>query len=74
MLWAQGLTIQSPLRYLELGDSYTIGQSVSPVARGPAQLADSLALRGFETEALRVIATTGWRTDNLINAIRNQNL
>lgn len=74
MLWAQGLTIQSPLRYLALGDSYTIGQSVSPVARWPAQLADSLALRGYETEALRVIATTGWRTDNLINAIRNQNL
>ena len=74
MLWAQGLTIQSPLRYLALGDSYTIGQSVSPVARWPAQLADSLALRGYETEALRVIATTGWRTDNLINAVRNQNL
>ena len=74
MLWAQGLTIQSPLRYLALGDSYTIGQSVSQVARWPAQLADSLALRGYETEALRVIATTGWRTDNLINAVRNQNL
>jgi lysophospholipase L1-like esterase len=72
--FAQALTIQSPVRFLALGDSYTIGQSVSPTARWPAQLADSLVLRGFETEALRVIATTGWRTDNLINAIRNQNL
>lgn len=71
---AQGLTIQSPLRYLALGDSYTIGQSVSPMARWPAQLVDSLAQRGIETEVLRVIATTGWRTDNLINAIKNQNL
>lgn len=74
VLWSQGLTIQSPLRYLALGDSYTIGQSVSPMARWPAQLTDSLALRGMETEALRVIATTGWRTDNLINAVSNQNL
>ncbi len=74
VFWAQDLKIQSPIRYLALGDSYTIGKSVSPVARWPAQLADSLALRGFETEALRVIATTGWRTDNLINAVRNQDL
>ena len=74
LFWAQGLTIQSPLRYLALGDSYTIGQSVSPMARWPAQLVDSLALRGIDTEVLRVIATTGWRTDNLINAVRNQNL
>lgn len=74
VFWAQDLKIQSPIRYLALGDSYTIGQSVSPAARWPAQLADSLALRGFETEALRVIATTGWRTDNLINAVRNQDL
>jgi lysophospholipase L1-like esterase len=73
-LFAQELTIQSPLRYLALGDSYTIGQSVSPIARWPAQLVDSLAQRGIGTEVLRVIATTGWRTDNLINAIRNQNL
>jgi lysophospholipase L1-like esterase len=71
---AQELKIQSPLRYLALGDSYTIGQGVSPMARWPEQLADSLALRGYETESLRVIATTGWRTDNLINAVRNQNL
>lgn len=71
---AQELKIQSPIKYLALGDSYTIGQGVSPMARWPVQLADSLALRGFETESLRVIATTGWRTDNLINAVRNQNL
>lgn len=72
--WTQGLTIQSPIRYLALGDSYTIGQSVSPSARWPVQLADSLAQRGYTTEDLRIIATTGWRTDNLINAVKNQNL
>jgi len=71
---AQGLTIQSPVRFLALGDSYTIGQGVSPIARWPVQLADSLAVRGYETQVLRFIATTGWRTDNLVNAISNQNL
>ncbi|MDZ4747358.1 MAG: GDSL-type esterase/lipase family protein [Saprospiraceae bacterium] len=71
---AQGLTIQSPVRFLALGDSYTIGQGVSPIARWPVQLADSLAVRGYETQVLKFIATTGWRTDNLVNAISNQNL
>src|SRR5688572_15330766 len=35
---------------------------------------DSLESRGFAIDTLRIIAATGWRTDNLINAIRNQNL
>jgi len=63
-----------PIRFLALGDSYTIGQSVAMQARWPEQLADSLAVRGLATDALRIIATTGWRTDNLINAVKNQNL
>lgn len=65
---------QDPVRFLALGDSYTIGQSVSSVARWPAQLGDSLASRGYEMDTLRIIATTGWRTDNLINAIKGKNL
>jgi len=74
ILMAQELNLQSPLRYLALGDSYTIGQSVPMDERWPVQLVDSLEARGFDTDALRIIATTGWRTDNLINGIRNQNL
>ncbi len=62
------------MRFLALGDSYTIGQSVAPVARWPEQLADSLVRRGIVTDTLTIIATTGWRTDNLVNAIRNKNL
>lgn len=71
---AQDLDIENPIRFLALGDSYTIGQSVPASQRWPAQLRDSLSARGFETDTLTIIATTGWRTDNLIGAIRNKDL
>ena len=74
ILKAQQLQINGPVRFLALGDSYTIGQSVAASDRWPAQLMDSLALRGLVIDTLGIIATTGWRTDNLINAITNQNL
>jgi lysophospholipase L1-like esterase len=73
-LVSQDLKPTSPIRFLALGDSYTIGQSVPVQLRWPVQLLDSLEVRGFETDTLRIIATTGWRTDNLINAINNKNL
>ncbi len=73
-LMAQSLNLQNPVKFLALGDSYTIGQSVPADARWPVQLTDSLQARGYDSDGLRIIATTGWRTDNLINAIRNQNL
>jgi lysophospholipase L1-like esterase len=71
---AQSLELENPLRFLALGDSYTIGQSVTTNQRWPAQLRDSLVTRGINTDDLRYIATTGWRTDNLINATKNQDL
>ncbi len=70
----QSLNLESPIRFLALGDSYTIGQNVAANARWPIQLSDSLSARGFVIDTLRIIATTGWRTDNLINAITNKNL
>jgi lysophospholipase L1-like esterase len=73
-LKSQPLQIQQPVRFLALGDSYTIGQSVSVSERWPVQLNDSLAVRGVITDSLRIIATTGWTTNNLIAAISNQNL
>lgn len=73
-LTGQELQLSNPIRFLALGDSYTIGQSVPAQMRWPVQMLDSLELRGFEADTLRIIATTGWRTDNLINAIRNKDL
>ena len=72
--FGQVLQLENPIRFLALGDSYTIGQSVAMQARWPVQLADSLEKRGFEIDTLGIIATTGWRTDNLLNAMQNKQL
>ncbi len=57
------------LNYLALGDSYTIGESVSENERWPNQLAKLLSDGNNKEIKTSIIATTGWRTDNLINAI-----
>lgn len=74
VLLAQDVIIKRPLRYLALGDSYTIGQSVSSLERWPRQLVDSLEKYGVEIDSFRVIARTGWRTDNLLAEMNNSNL
>ena len=53
------------LKYLALGDSYTIGQSVDITLRYPVQIADSLKKRGYLMEDPRIIAVTGWTTSDL---------
>ncbi len=58
-----------PLRFLALGDSYTIGEGVSPEARWPGQLATRLWASGVEIEAPEIVAVTGWRTDELETGI-----
>ena len=67
--------IDKKINMLSLGDSYTIGQSVCEKCRFPEQLADSLRLKNNDFEFnVNVIATTGWTTRNLINAIDNSDL
>lgn len=62
------------LSYLALGDSYTIGQSVCLTCRFPEQLRKKLTnLNPKNTYALKIIATTGWTTTNLISAINAEN-
>ena len=56
-------------KYLALGDSYTIGESVSEQDRWPNQLAARLNISNP-----KIIATTGWRTDDLVGAIKSANL
>lgn len=53
------------LSYLALGDSYTIGEGVSPAGRWPAQLATALQEAGHVVAEPQIIATTGWTTDEL---------
>jgi lysophospholipase L1-like esterase len=57
------------LSYLALGDSYTIGESVNESERWPNQLAKALTEKGVTVSQPKIIATTGWRTDNLKDAI-----
>ncbi len=61
-------------KFLALGDSYTIGESVPESERWPVQLAKALRDGGQPTEEPRIIATTGWRCDQLKKAILEANL
>src|SRR5688572_14938425 len=71
---AQNLVIKDNIKFLALGDSYTIGESVAANQRWPVQLLDSLSKQGLDYVESKIIATTGWRTDNLKNAIRHEKL
>lgn len=57
------------LPYLALGDSYTIGESVDEAGRWPVQLARALRAEGIALGDPQIIATTGWTTDELSDAI-----
>lgn len=57
--------------YLALGDSYTIGESVSESDRYPVQTAALLKQEGIHFFAPEVIARTGWTTADLLRAINN---
>lgn len=57
------------LRYLALGDSYTIGEGVPESGRWPVQLAHALRADGLPMADPRIIAQTGWTTDELDAAI-----
>ncbi|MGO1000572.1 SGNH/GDSL hydrolase family protein [Lysobacter sp. CA196] len=57
------------LSYLALGDSYTIGEAVPEAGRWPLQMAGALRGLGIGLADPRIIATTGWTTDELALAL-----
>jgi lysophospholipase L1-like esterase len=57
------------LTYLALGDSYTIGEGADEHERWPVQLAKTLRDRGTDLADPRIIAKTGWTTEELLTAI-----
>ena len=57
------------MKFLALGDSYTIGEGVPPAERWPVQFAARLRTRGIPIEDPEFIAKTGWTTDELIEGI-----
>jgi len=58
-----------PLRFLALGDSYTIGQSVKVSERWPVQLVRRMRDAGVVVSEPEIIAQTGWTTGDLSSAI-----
>jgi lysophospholipase L1-like esterase len=61
------------IRYLALGDSYTIGESVDEAERWPNQLARQLDEHGYKAE-VTIIARTGWTTDELWQGIQARDI
>lgn len=59
----------SAWRMLALGDSYTIGESVTAAESWPMQLAALLRARGMSVGEPRIVARTGWTTDELSAAL-----
>lgn len=55
--------------FLALGDSYTIGEGVPEEGRWPVQLVARLREHGVAIGAPRIVATTGWTTDELSSAM-----
>jgi len=58
--------------YLALGDSYTICEGLAYDQSWPYHLSQFLSSEGLETSHPKIIAKTGWRTDELLNAIKEE--
>jgi len=68
------IVVEKKIKYLALGDSYTIGQSVAVEDRYPIQLETQLENDSINFDTTIIIAQTGWTTTNLKNAITAANL
>lgn len=64
---------ESVIKYLALGDSYTIGASVCDTCSYPQLLKAKLKNEFNSNINLKIIAQTGWTTTALIGAINNEN-
>ncbi len=67
-------TVEIRANYLALGDSYTIGESVKLSESFPYQLRAYLNRKDILVEEPKIIAKTGWRTDDLITALKGSEL
>lgn len=63
------VTSSQKIRYLALGDSYTIGESLLENERWPNQLSAMLTEKNIQTE-VTIIARTGWTTEELSQRIQ----
>ena len=61
--------LEVPLRYLAIGDSYTIGEALQVEDSWPMQWAQALRARGIAVDDPGIIAKNGWTTDELCEAL-----
>ena len=59
----------SKFSFLALGDSYTIGEGVNENERWPNQFVEVADENGLDFEKPEIIAETGWKTYDLLNAL-----
>ena len=64
----------APIKYLALGDSYTIGQGIALAESWPLQLGGKLVENSFSVDKNDIIAQTGWETTDLLNALADSSL
>ncbi len=60
--------------YLALGDSYTIGEQVPLQQSFPYQVVEVLAKQKIEVAEPVIVARTGWTTDELTAALREEGI
>ena len=60
--------------YIALGDSYTFGEKVAPEENFPSQAITILRKDGFDFAAPKIVAKTGWTTDELQAGIKKAKL
>jgi len=60
--------------YLALGDSYTIGEQVALLENFPFQTVELLNKRKIEVADPVIVAKTGWTTDELAMALREEGI
>lgn len=66
------MTSKKELKYLALGDSYTIGESVTIAERWPVLLTNDLNKLNYLVSQPKIIAKTGWTTAELMTALQEQ--
>lgn len=67
--------VEKPMKYLALGDSYTIGEGVSEELRYPNQVVEKINKEGNQTWLpAKIIAKTGWTVDELEAGIDEETL
>lgn len=62
------------INFLALGDSYTIGEGLGKDEIWPYLLYNEIKQKGFSIKQPKIVAQSGWRTDELINAIEKQEI